>query len=460
MLRSCCLAVFCLALVLPVQAQTTFTVNGTGDQSDATSSDGTCDVNPSQGGPQCTLRAAIQQANATTATDVIAFEIPSSATPSSPHVIEVSSSLPDIVEPVEIDGTTDSDHTDRPVIEIDGTNAGSGADGLTVAFEMGGGGGLVVKDIALVNFDDTGIILQDDVAGNSIKGCHIGVRADGGTQAATDRGIFVGAGGDQTVIGGSLASDENVISGNLKSALSVTATVRFVGNRVGLDLNGDPLPNGDSVFDVAIAINGDGVLVQGNTIAHNAGIGVQVNDITPPDVGNTIRGNNMYANGGIGIDLEGGSEDGDGRTANDAGDGDDGQNRFQNYPEIQSAGYDAGTDEVTLTYFVDSDPTLTGDGASTYDLTIDFYRADADDEESNGIIGTDTYTTTDYDGCGSPPCPKTITLTPLASVTESDDVIATATDANGNTSEFSTPGRQLPLNWWRSRARPSIQESG
>ena len=48
--------------------------------------------------------------------------------------------------------------------------------------------------------------------------------------------------------------------------------------------------------------------------------------------GNTIRGNSIFSNGGIGIDLGG-----DGVTANDALDADNGPNQRQNYPIIVSA---------------------------------------------------------------------------------------------------------------------------
>jgi predicted outer membrane repeat protein len=50
----------------------TFTVNVTGDQTDATL-DGTCDVDTDTGGPQCTLRGAIAEANNTTDLDTVQF---------------------------------------------------------------------------------------------------------------------------------------------------------------------------------------------------------------------------------------------------------------------------------------------------------------------------------------------------------------------------------------------------
>src|SRR5215208_683888 len=49
------------------RAATTFTVNSTGDAADSNTADGACD----DGAGNCTLRAAVQQANATAGTDVI-----------------------------------------------------------------------------------------------------------------------------------------------------------------------------------------------------------------------------------------------------------------------------------------------------------------------------------------------------------------------------------------------------
>ncbi|NBC87826.1 MAG: T9SS type A sorting domain-containing protein [Bacteroidetes bacterium] len=157
-----------------------------------------------------------------------------------------------------------------------------------------------------------------------------------------------------------------------------------------------------------------------------------------------ITGNAIGNNSGIGIDLDGGTEDGDFRTANDAGDGDEGPNNLQNTPEIVSADVDA-SNNVTITYYVDSDTSLSTSGASAYPLQINFYEADADQEEGFGILTQETYTSSDYSGCGAPPCPKTTTFQSLVSVSESDYVNATATDADGNTSEFSAPSNQLPV---------------
>src|SRR3989337_988096 len=56
----------------------TFAVNSTANARDANLANATCDVNAAAKGNQCTLRAAIQEANDTSGADAIRFNIVSS----------------------------------------------------------------------------------------------------------------------------------------------------------------------------------------------------------------------------------------------------------------------------------------------------------------------------------------------------------------------------------------------
>ena len=62
-----------------------FIVDNTGDTADALPGDGLCD----DGGGNCTLRAAIEEANALNGPDIIAFNIPGGG----PHIININTSL-------------------------------------------------------------------------------------------------------------------------------------------------------------------------------------------------------------------------------------------------------------------------------------------------------------------------------------------------------------------------------
>ena len=89
------------------RASTTFTVNSTEDHSDAVLTEGgPCDTGyrvPGPGGAmeaECTLRAAIEQANYTPGADIINFAIPGSGV----KTVAPESALPTITGPVTING--------------------------------------------------------------------------------------------------------------------------------------------------------------------------------------------------------------------------------------------------------------------------------------------------------------------------------------------------------------------
>jgi len=94
----------------------TFVVNTTDD-----SDDGVCDDT------HCSLREAIYAANENPGADKIAFNIGEP-----PFTIQLQSSLPNIDDPVTIDGTTQLGFSRDPIIELDGTNAGEGISGLAI----------------------------------------------------------------------------------------------------------------------------------------------------------------------------------------------------------------------------------------------------------------------------------------------------------------------------------------
>jgi len=407
-----------------------FVVDATGDAGDADLSDDTCD----DGTGTCTIRAAIQQANATTsgsASDDITFDIP--GTP--PHTITPQTPLPQITDPVLIDGSTEPDYSGRPVVEIDGSAAGSDAAGLRVGASLS-----VISGLSIVNFSDDGI---DVTASNVvIAGCYLGVDASGAV-AGNETGLYLGA--DQVIVGGG-PGFENVIGGNDVYGIYVeTNGSQIDGTFVGTNADGDDLGNGSAgvLLGATASNNVLGGVANGPTeIAYNGGAGVAVGQTD----NSTATGNEIYEvlfhdNGGPGIDLRR-----DGVTPNDPGDADDGPNRLQNFPEIENAEYDAASDQVTVTYRVDSAPSN-----SAYPLAIEIFKAKGG--EGAAFIGEDEYSdgssggANDYAGCGSPPCTVTIQFTPPSGVnlSRSDAIVATATDANQNTSEFTGTSTTLPV---------------
>jgi len=416
------------------QAPNVFTVDVTGDASDTNAGDGTCD----DGTGSCTFRAALEEtnalANASAGPDEIHFDISGSG----PHTIQPLTQLPDVTDPVVIDGSTEPDFSGDPVVQIDGSNLSLSEDGLLLE---NGSGGSSVLDLSLTDIP-SGLAIFIRTDDNLVDGCWIGLAPDGTVSSEATYGVRIFGSSNQI---GDPNGQGNVIVGASTSGVDLS-NLSGPGNEVQNNLIGET-PSGTAAgndFGVTLGLGGGGVENtiggvggnQANSISHSTTSGVTHFDGT----GNTVRGNRVFDSSNLGIDL-----DDDGETPNDTGDSDDGPNRLQNFPEIQGASYDAGANEVTITYQVPSDPNESGSGASAYDLAIDFYRADADEEEGEAYLGTDTYAASDYNTSTSGPDPKTVTFTPQASVTRDDHVVATATDANGNTSEFSAQSQQLPV---------------
>jgi hypothetical protein len=121
----------------------------------------------------------------------------------------------------------------------------------------------------------------------------------------------------------------------------------------------------------------------------------------------------------LGIDLNA-----DEVTPNDDLDADTGANNQQNFPVLSGVTVDGAT--VRGQYVVPS----TVDN-SAYPLRIEFFLADADGKEGQTFLGFDTYTAADASAS------KTFAFTSVAAVAVGQKLVATATDNNGNTSEFS-----------------------
>ncbi|HMC69403.1 MAG TPA: Calx-beta domain-containing protein, partial [Mycobacteriales bacterium] len=226
---------------------------------------------------------------------------------------------------------------------------------------------------------------------------------------------------------------DNVISGNSNKGIGIdNASGNLItGNFIGTKANGtDALGNGGagvSLYDATDNIVGFDINDFGaaNTIAFNAGAGVEVETGTvAPGTGNVIRRNSVHGNGALGIDLAPNGVTG--VTPNDAGDSDTGPNNLQNFPVITGATVAGATRHINGT--LNSTP-----GQA---FTIDFYAnpAGSCDPSGNGegqtYLGSATTAATDGNGDVS------FTFNP-PSLTPGDVITATATDAAGNTSEFS-----------------------
>jgi cytoskeletal protein CcmA (bactofilin family) len=387
------------------------------------------------------LREAITLANSTAGSDTIEFDIPGAG----PHTISPTSSLPIIIDPVVIDGTTQpgADCSSWPptlLIELDGRNAtftnglqlDTGSDGSTIR-------GLVINrfEIDGVNINTSnGHFIECNFIGTDVSGL-IGLgNGDDGIDVSESEG---------NTIGGITSGKGNLISANLEDGISVTNDANnnlIQGNLIGTSVNGaDAL--GNTRHGINILTNSSGNVIGGtangaaNTIAYNGSAGVLVQS---DDSGsNAVLGNSIHSNGGLGIELSEAPDDNepDGVTANDAGDGDAGPNGLQNFPVLTLAETN-GSSSSTITGTFNSTPITSGfrleffanavcngDQSGNPHPTVDY-------GEGETFLG---FTTVSTDGSGD----ASFSVNLSASVPAGAFITATATgpDPDNSTSEFS-----------------------
>ena len=470
---------------LALAQATTYIVNTTDDVDE-----GACNTG------HCSLREAINAANGDAVTSTIAFNIPMSdpgfSATTSHWSIRPTSSLPTITAPVVIDGYTQpgaSPNTNGPglglntvlKIELDGTNAGANANGLHLT-----GGDSTVRGLVINRFDESGVLLETkggtaiegnfigtdvtgisdlgngydgvrvedtpnhtiggmttqvrniisgnrftgvriglaDATGNLVQGNLIGTDVTGTIALGNEDGVHIMFASSNT-IGGTNATARNVISGNVAHGLTISGPASgnlIQSNYIGISINGaTSLGNGGwGVVITGASGNRIGGISIGaaNTIAYNGGDGVYPKGGTE----NSIQSNSIFGNGNLGIDFND-----DGITPNDPGDADSGPNNLQNFPVLASAQLDTnGT--LAVEYSVDS-----ATANSAYPLQIELFKADADGEEGQTFLGSDTYTSSDAQNA------KSMIIGGAAGLglVGGDVIVGTATDANNNTSEFS-----------------------
>ncbi|HEU0293222.1 MAG TPA: CSLREA domain-containing protein, partial [Anaerolineales bacterium] len=212
----------------PLLVGLTFVVNSTGDGSDKKLTDGVCST--TQG--VCTLRAAIQQANASAGQDTINFNIPGAV----PYIIQPGSALPVITDSVIINGTTQPGYAGAPLIQLNGSSAGIGVNGLQIS-----AGSSTARGLNIRNFNSAGIYLNTN-GGNTIAGNYIGTDVTG-TSDNGNHWIGVYANGiANNVIGGTTTADRNLISGNDSYGVQFSgsnATNNLIqGNYIGTNVSG------------------------------------------------------------------------------------------------------------------------------------------------------------------------------------------------------------------------------
>jgi titin len=208
-----------------------------------------------------TLRLALMQANSSLGVaDTIQFAIGSGA-----KSIALTSSLPAIVDTVTFNATSQPGYSGTPLIEINGGGLGT----FGIAFDVVLGTA-TFRGMVINRFGSAGIRVTSN-GRIDVKNCYLGTNAAG--TAALPNGNGVDLETSNNVIGGTLASERNLISGNNNSGVYVGSGSGNVisGNYIGTNAVGTvALPNytGVSVYASQTTIGGEaqgsGNLISGN----------------------------------------------------------------------------------------------------------------------------------------------------------------------------------------------------
>jgi CSLREA domain-containing protein len=260
----------------------------------------------------CTLREAIRSAredlpfdacaSGVAGADTINFNIPGSGV----KTIGVGGiggglgDLPVITETMTIDATTQPGFSGTPLIELDGSSLGATSRGLVIS----AGNGTKIRGFAINRFRD-GIVVFSD--GNIIVGNFVGTDPSGMLDRGNLNGIVVS--GSNNRVGGTTATDRNVVSGNNGDGIIIGSFGNTVeGNFIGTDAAGTAdLGNTD---DGVLINNGASDNIVGgtttaarNVISGNDGDGVEINGATT--TGNKVLNNRIgnVAGGGNGIGI-------------------------------------------------------------------------------------------------------------------------------------------------------------
>jgi hypothetical protein len=439
------------------------------------------------------LRTAIEGANANGASGaIILFNIGTTCVPS---VIHLQTALPSTTAETHIIGftqpgssanTLDNGDNSNICVILDG-DTNQIADGFAVAAGADDSASLSVNGIAFSGFTHSALNLRGGV-GHYVNGIRTGGSVNGVNLVGVSYGIILGPGvhgatigstsddGARNVLGG---VDNNAIQIDLPSGATPAAHdnqvlgnyigVSYVGtashnnangvggisvrgysntiqgnvlgfntaqaihvsgadahdntitkNLIGSDFNGTALANGVGILIDTGASDND---LSNNFIEDNTGTGVSILDTSDHD---SLVGTVFSGNGGLAIDLGG-----DGVTANDNDSQEVNQpNRKQNFPLIQSA---IGEDfKGTIAGYVVTTPG---------DYTIQIFASQACDASGYGqgdtLVGMGTATVSgNILVQGQAPGDFSIPVVGFFTAGFTH-ITATATDSNGNTSEFS-----------------------
>lgn len=252
-----------------------------------------------------------------------------------------------------------TDRTGTVAIPNNNAGIGNGGTGTIIGGSASGAGNVISGN------DGWGI--NTSGSNTTIQGNIIGLDAAGASKVPNKRsGVNFSNGAMTALVGGASAGEGNIISGNDAEGIEIGSNVgdgpgdniTVRGNKIGTDAAGMiAFGNGGAgigVYATSGAIIGGTNPGEGNVIAFNGGAGVLMTEFAGPIVGVTVSRNSIASNAGLGIDLGGGKENFFGVTENDNFDPDQGPNGLTNSPTLANLS-NSGTD-VSFDFSISAQP--------------------------------------------------------------------------------------------------------
>lgn len=177
--------------------------------------------------------------------------------------IPLQSTLPAITSPLVLDGSLPAGSNTNPALELKGTTAGTGSNGLTL---NAGADGSTIRKLAINGFGGAGIYLNGS-NNNSLQANKLGATPTGVARANTGAGILLNA-SSNNLIGGTASGTGNVLANNAGDGIAITGATSLANS------------------------------ILGNSIYKNTGLGIDLGDngVTANDVGDADTGANDLLN--------------------------------------------------------------------------------------------------------------------------------------------------------------------
>lgn len=309
------LVLLAAAAFAPASIAATFAVDGLFDDSlahDASPGDGVC----LDGGGDCTLRAAIEEANALAGADSIEFLVAGTIL-----VATSEGQLPTVTDQLTIDGSTapgypgasDDLEDAPPAIYLDGVAIG-GVAGSASGLRFGAGSEYsTVLAVGIIRFA-YGIEFASSASYFFVDLCYVGVMGDG-TAAGNAIGVSID-GNDSVVMGkspngaGGSYGHGNVISANTVAGIRILHAIDIYagGNRIGTTPDGLAARSngiGIDALDVSDSlIGGFGNLISGN-LEDAIHFQASIDNYFQGNIVGMDQSGAPLANGGRGIRVQG-----------------------------------------------------------------------------------------------------------------------------------------------------------